>query len=330
MRASGKTLMGTGRLLALAVAIIIPACGNPTGRPVTTGLAWNSQASSGVNTTGPGPAQLQWNSPNTGLGGGQTGITQLITSTDLATYDRYNVSTKPPPFNSFISYILSSASHPLATDTNSTALTGRESSLEGLVNSLRGQSATVSAPALPNVGGGGGGIGGIGGMGGNVGGGSPLASTVKGTQCARAHCKHYAYFHSGFPGNQPGGWTLLGPAAPYFLTPETNAEGDYVARVEPLTPADTVGAPAPGNPLSPQFGRLGKIGVSANRQGWCEYAISGPTYQEATDVYPILLAYDPDILRFVNWTHLCVGHWIGGPDTFYWDVIFLINPNPSF
>jgi len=317
----------------LGVAILIPACGNPTSRPATTGILWNSQAGSGVNATGPGPAILQWRDPNSGLGGGQIGITQLITSQDLVTYDRYNISTRPPPFNQFITYIFG-WEHPLATDTSSAALTQRESELQGLINSFRGQSTPIIATGLPNASGGGGGVGGgVGGMGGNIGGGAALPSTLKATQCARAHCKHYAYFHPGFPGNRPGGNTfgdIDGPPGSYFDAAQPNWEGDYLLQVVPGSIADVDGSPAPGNPLSRVYGRLGKIGVTANKNGWCEYSISGFTYKEAVDVYHAMLTWDPDILAFVNWTHCSVGHWIGGPDAYYWNIVFLIFPNPAY
>jgi hypothetical protein len=326
--------MWTWRLAALLVAVVIPACGGSGSRPAsTTGIQWNSQASSGANVGGPVYSGTSlWVDPNSGLGGGQIGITQLITSQDLTTYARYNISSKPPPFNTFISYIFA-LEHPLATDTSSGALTQRESELEGLINGFRGTSNPVVALSLPNVGGGGGGLGGIGGMGGNVGGGSALPSHLKGTTCARAHCKHYAYFHPGFPGNVPGGntyGTIIYPGPTYFDSAQPNFEGDYLLQVFPGSPADVAGTPAPGNPYSRAYGRLGKIGVRANKNGWCEYSVAGPSFKESLDVYPELLVWDPDILLFVNWTNMCVGHWIGGPLAYYWNIIFIIFPNPAF
>jgi hypothetical protein len=28
------------------------------------------------------------------------------------------------------------------------------------------------------------------------------------------------------------------------------------------------------------------------------------------------------------WTHFAVGHWRGGPNSYYWDVLFMSDPNP--
>lgn len=333
MVASGKWWMWTGRLAALLVAIVIPACqGGPgTGTGNSNGIQWNSQTSSGVNVGGPQPTGTAlWVDPNSGLGGGQIGITGIIQSTDVTTYGRYNNSTRPPPFNSFISYIFA-LEHPLATDTSSGALTQRESTLQGLINGYRGMSNPIIALALPNASGGGGGfgggIGGIGGGGIGTTGGAPLPGHLKGNMCARAHCKHYAYFHPGFPGNAPGGYTGGAPGG-YFMPAQTNFEGDLLLDVVPGSPAFTDGVPAPGNPLSSVYGRLGKIGVQANKQGWCEFSIAGPTYPESIDAYQAMLLYDPDILAFVNWTNCAVGHWRGGVLAYYWNIIFIIFPNP--
>ena len=29
------------------------------------------------------------------------------------------------------------------------------------------------------------------------------------------------------------------------------------------------------------------------------------------------------------WSHICVGHWRGGAQTYYYDVLFVKNPNPA-
>jgi hypothetical protein len=328
MRASGRWFMRVGRFSALLIALVVPACNNSgaggSGQP---GIVWNTQSGSGGQVGGPQPAQLLWVDPNSGLGGGQIGITGIIQSTDPATYGRYNVSTRPPPFNQFISYIFA-LEHPLATDTTASAITQRESTLQGLINGYRGMSTPIVALALPNASGGGGIGGGVigGGMGGTTGG-APIPGHQKGTQCARAHCKHYAYFHPGFPGRIPGGYTGGAPGG-YFMAAQPNFEGDFLLDVVPGSAADTVGVPAPGNPDAAVYGRLGKIGVRANKQGWCEYAIAGASFPEPLDAYAEMLLFDPDILAFVNWTNMAVGHWRGGVMAYYWNIIFIIFPNP--
>src|SRR5438477_3820878 len=138
MRASGRW-MWAGRLAALLVASVVPACHSGGGGGVVNsgGILWQSQASSGTNLGGPQYSGTSlWVDPNSGLGGGQIGITQIITSTDDVTYNKFNASTRPPPFNTYISYILG-LEHPLSTDTSSTAITQRESELQGMLNGFR-------------------------------------------------------------------------------------------------------------------------------------------------------------------------------------------------
>jgi hypothetical protein len=248
-----------------------------------------------------------WVDPNSGLGGGQIGITAIIQSTDEVTYAKYNISSQPPPFNQFISYIFA-LEHPLSTDTSSSALTQRESELQGLINGYR----------QTNLGGGLGFLnGGIVPPGGGVTN-SILPGHFTATKCCRAHCKHYAYFHAGpLPGETPG-------SAP---TPAANAEGDLLLMTNPGTPADTFGLPPPGNPNG-KMGRLGKIGVTAGGT-WAEYSYSGVQWSEAIDVFNQMLRDDSATLLGTNWTHFAVGHWRGGTRAFYWNIVFLMNPTPA-
>ena len=337
MRASGRW-MWAGRLAALLVAIVIPACTSGGGGGVgkSGGILWQSQASSGTNVGGPQYSGTSlWVDPNSGLGGGQIGITQIITSTDAVTYNKFNASTRPPPFNTFISYILG-LEHPLSTDTSSTAITQRESELQGMLNGFRSGSLIICVH-LPNQngggGGGGGGVGGIGGIGLTQG---AIPGHGKGTKSARAHCKHYAYFHLGFPGGQPGGWSLAGRSgAPHFTPAESNFEGDLLLFTDVGTPgyqdpATLRGQTALNANANSNKGRMGKIGVTAVYNGYCEFAYAGAQWKEAIDVYNQMLQDAPDVLKFTNWTNLATGHWRGGVMAFYWSTMYIIFPNPPY
>ena len=83
------------------------------------------------------------------------------------------------------------------------------------------------------------------------------------------------------------------------------------------------------NPLSNR-GRLGKIGVTAAQNGYCEFAYSGVTYRESIDVYNAMLQDAPDVLIFTNWTNMASGHWRGGTEAFYWSTMYIIFPNPAY
>jgi hypothetical protein len=342
--------MWAGRLAALLVAVVIPACNNSgTGTP-SNGLLWNSQAGSGITPSGATP--VTWINPNTGLGGGTIGVIQIISSVDDATYARFNVSTKPPPFNDFVAYIYA-LEHPLSTDTGSTTITSKESELLGHINGYR------NMVMGNNVGAGGGGI--------VVGGGSVvLPSFNKGTKCARAHCKHYAYFHNtggtGMPGEgiwnfhhaQPannliegGAWVLKGLTG--SAAPPTNFEGDHVIFTRSGTQADQTANPGIITPLRPGMlpknryanqGRLGKIMVdTAPFLGEFSYSDQDPfRFKEALSVRDEMV--NDDGLLMVDFfgtilypyppsSHICVGYWTGGPRTHYWNILFVKNPNPA-
>jgi hypothetical protein len=348
MRASGKWTW-VGRVLALLIAVVVPACNNSNprnGSGSSNGILWLSSTSSGGNTGGPQPTgSALWVDPNSGLGGGQIGIQQIIQSSDDVTYNRFNASTKPPPYTQYISYILGNE-HPLSTDTSSTPITQRESELQGMLNGLRNGTLIICVH-LPNAtgggGGGGGGLGGIGGVGLTQG---TIPGHARGTKSARAHCKHYAYFHTGkLPGGEnpglPGGADLSGDVAPvHFIGAMRNFEGDKLLKTDP--PYDPVTNPAymdsatilgnaalQANPLSNR-GRLGKIGVTAAQNGYCEFSYSGVAYKEAIDVYNAMLQDAPDVLIFTNWTNLATGHWRGGTEAFYWSTMYIIFPNPAY
>lgn len=291
-----------GRALAFSAALIIPACQAGSNGSVgqANGVLWNSQASSGANLPGtPISSGPLWVDPNSGLGGGEIGITSIITSTDLATYAQFNNSTKPPPFTQYIFYI-QNLEHPIQTDTQSGAITSRESELQGLLNGFRqGQNPiTLPNPFNPFP---------------IVGQSAILPGHLKATQSCRAHCKHYGYFH---PGPLPGETTGEDP----------NVEGDEFLITKVGTPAYTEGTP----PLGPiaLHGRLGKIAVSASPT-WGEFSYSGVSWMEAIDVYFQMIQDDPGTITSSAWTNMACGHWRGGTQAFYWNTVFITNPNPA-
>ena len=89
-KTSGIWLPWVGRLAALLVAVVIPACGSGGTGGQGGGLLWQSQSGTGTTSNG---QPVGWIDPNSGLGGGPIGIIQIIASVDDATYARYNVST---------------------------------------------------------------------------------------------------------------------------------------------------------------------------------------------------------------------------------------------
>ena len=188
-----------------------------------------------------------------------------------------------------------------------------------------------------------------------------LPSFNKGTKCARAHCKHYAYFHGGQSMPAERGWNPhpytppanLFSGAPWILQngvaaatphPMTNAEGDHVIFTILGSQADQTSNPgmltplrtgmAPYNVLANR-GRLGKIGINtAPVVG--EFSYSGLQYDESIKVRDQILNDDPGLVvdfwpppLYPVWSHICVGHWKGGAFTNYWDVLFVKNPNPA-
>ena len=334
------------RAAALFAALVIPACttGTPGQGSSNPGLLWNSQAGSG--TTASGSGSVQWIDPNSGLGGGPIGITQIVTSTDDVTYAQYNISTQPPPFNQFVTYIFA-LEHPLSTDTSSTTITDPEGELLGELNGYRNM-------IMGNN---------IGGVGGQiiVGGGSVvLPSFNTGTKCARAHCKHYAAFHAGQKMPAENGWNphpLTPPAnnfagAPWILQdgipaatahPDPNAEGDHVIFTVLGTPADQTNNPGMLTPLrtgmtaynvNANKGRLGKIGVVTDAV-LGEFSYSGLQFDSGLAVHDQILNDDPGLVvdfhpnTYPGWSHLCVGYWVGGAFSNYWDILFIKNPNPA-
>jgi hypothetical protein len=331
------------RLAALLIAVVGAACNDSGGGggSSNSGLLWQSQAGSGATSTG---QPVTWINPNTGLGGGPIGIIQIISSVDDATYARYNVSTKPPPFNQYVAYIYA-LEHPLSTDTGSITITSKESELLGHINGYRnmvmGNNVAVGpVPLGPSV---------------------VLPSFNKGTKAARAHCKHYTYFHGGQPMPAELGWNPhpytppanLFPGAPWVLQngvsattphPRENAEGDHVIFTILGSQADQTNNPGMLTPLHSNMkpynilanrGRLGKIGIDcAPVIG--EFSYSGLQFDESITVRDQMVTDDGGLIvdfwpppLYPVWSHICVGHWKGGAFTNYWDVLFVKNPNPA-
>jgi hypothetical protein len=335
-----KTWRRVGRIAAALIAVLVPACGNggAGGSGSGDGILWNSQSGSFLGNGGPVPTgSALWVDPNSGLGGGPLGVTQPVVSIDVASYARFNIANRPPPYNQFVSYILGHE-HPLATDTSSSPITIPESRLLGLINGVRGGDNAVNPlnPVLPQSGS------------------TVLSSFQKGTLAARAHCKHYAYFH---PGPMPGEsynthpplpannfvpqapWIFSGlvpttQPAPRYTLPPTNFEGDHVIWTAKGSPADMTNVPgmitsntAGVNPLNPlaNHGRLGKIGVRTDPVVG-EFSYSGPEFEKPESVFEQMMIDDPSLIRLPIWTHVVVGHWRGGTRAFYWNILFLKNP----
>ncbi|MBV8881148.1 MAG: hypothetical protein JO332_14375 [Planctomycetaceae bacterium] len=300
---SNRAWVWTGRLAALVAAVVIPACGS-TGSPGGSnpnGIIWNSQGTTGGGGA-PSPGGSLWVDPNSGLGASQIGINNIIVSTDDATYDGYYPSGTTGLAQKKITYIIGLL-HPLSTDSGSTALTGRENTLQGQINGYR-------QTKLGNAGGGGGGLGGgvvVGGTTGII-----LAGHFKATKSARAHCKHAARFEN--PGTFDGG---------------VNPEGDACS--------NTTGAQANPTGLAGEnpdgvFGRLGKLNVTSAESGTNilnSIGIAGPGFGEADPIFKRLVQlYQIELLA--AWTNFAVGHWRGGGQlVFYWNVIFLTDPDPT-
>jgi hypothetical protein len=78
-------------------------------------------------------------------------------------------------------------------------------------------------------------------------------------------------------------------------------------------------------------GRLGKIGVVAYVPTFAtaDICISGPQYGEANAVFSQLLIQYPAAITAMGPTNFAVGHWRGGTQAYYWDIIFLLNPQPA-
>jgi hypothetical protein len=268
---------------------------------------------------------------------------------DDVTYARYNVSTQPPPFNHYVSYIFA-LEHPLSTDTSSITITSKESELLGHLNGYRnmvmGNNVNPNNP-FPN-------------------GPSPvLPSFQKGTKCARAHCKHYAYFHPGpMPGegtwnnHTPLPWTLAGLVT--ATSPPVNAEGDHVIFTLKNSKSDQTSNPViftlknsksdqtsnPGmvTPLHigvqpynrwANHGRLGKIGVQASPVVG-EFSYSGAQFEDSLTVRDQIIIDDGALVvdfwpppLYPVWTHICAGYWKGGGNSNYWNILFLKNPDPA-
>lgn len=290
------------RLAAALAAVLIPACGDSgsPGGQNPNGIFWNSLATPGGGDDGGtgDPGGTLWVDPNSGLGASPIGIGNIISSADDATYDGYHPGGQGGLGTAKITYIAGRL-HPLSTDTGTTSITTRENQLQAQINAYRQQ-------RLGNVGAGGGVNGGI--VGGNVTG-ILLSGHFKATKSARAHCKHYALHHPGFPAG-------------------ANAEGDALQTT--AGQGNPFGTPAPGNPDGDK-GRLGKIGVTALPPvpAGNSIVLSGAQYGDPGAVFTQLVVTQPAVLIARTWTNVVVGHWRGGPNAFYWHIVFLTSPTPA-
>ncbi len=297
-------------LAALAVAFAIPACSDEdnTGSPSSPGagantpLVWNSSSNTGgtgdtSSTSASGDTPLIWSDatyadPNYV----PIGIGGAVRFTDIRTY------SKPTNYSGLDSGF---ANHPLRTTTASSSIYIPENYLASLIN---GHRQTLFGAA----GAGGGGAGG---------GGIPIGNTAgiqlpmhtAGQEVCRAHCHHYA-------GYLPG-----------VTLPVMNEEGDMLGNTPTPVLLFPMGVP---NMATAARGRLGKNGININVNGYADINISGPQWSTPEIVFDEFL--NNPILRQQmsavpgTWSHMAIGHWIGGSQAYYWEVAFLLNPNPAY
>lgn len=265
----------------LAVAGVLPACGDEdsvaAGTPGTgtnTPINW-VDTSLGAPIGTPGDTPLIWNDPNNAVAPGTFGVPSI----DERTYafpDHYVLSSDP------------AAAHPLMTATSSTVLTTPETTVWSQMYNQR-----LGIGGIGGVGGVGG-IGGVGGVGNTTT--PPLRDSKALRKNARAHGKHYAIYHAGFP--------------------LTNAETDTVATGGP---PDVPGVP--DNALFP--GRLAKSELTVSNP--LESLISGPNYATANQAAQYYLTTNAGPIANTAYTVVGVGYWKGGPEQNYWSAIFAWN-----
>jgi hypothetical protein len=82
-------------------------------------------------------------------------------------------------------------------------------------------------------------------------------------------------------------------------------------------------------------GRLGKIGVTAAPVSG-EFSYSGLQWDDSLKVKDQIIQDDGGLVvdfypppLYPVWSHICVGYWQGGANSFYWNVLFIKNPNPA-
>jgi len=327
----------TGRLAALVAAVVIPACGTNggTGMNSPNGIFWNTQSTGAPAQGGTGAGGQLWIDPNTGLGASPIGIQNIVTSVDDAVYGAWNPTAQAgvPSTSGTVKYIDAKwpeSQHQLSTDTGSSTITARESTLEGQLNGYRQQQ-------LGNVGGGGinGGL-----VVGNTTG-IILPSHFIGTKMARGHCKHYAKNHqTGFSGGtNPEGDAMLDTDGITNGNPLNTFNWPVTDLVNHKGCAFGIGTTNTNDEVNPNggTGRLGKLGVIAfnANKGFAgnvllndSIGLAGMNLGEPAAAYALLITNYPFEIGSVGWTNMAVGHWRGGFQGFYWNIIFLYNPIP--
>jgi len=294
---SNRVWVWSGRLAALVAAVVIPACGS-TGSPGGSnpnGILWNSQGNTNAAT---GQPVQYWYDPNTGVVS-PIGIQNIVTSVDDATYDSFTLNSVAGQLSGGRVTYIAGLFAPLSTDTGSVSITNRENALQGDINGYR-------QSQLGNVGGGGinGGVA-VGNVTGII-----LSGHFKATKSARGHCKYYGLNYGA------GNFAAV-----------ANQQGDDMQTTTGQT--NPFGTPAPGNPDGDQ-GRLGKIGVIAFVPSFAQadFCFAGPQYGEHDLAFQHLLRTSPGAIAATGPTNFAVGHWRQGPETYYWDIIYLLNPTP--
>jgi hypothetical protein len=274
-------------LACLSVALLTAgSCGddssssssdNGAGQP--TPPLWNDQSTTATGGTGDTP--LLWNDPNTA--NTQFGI---IDPTDTRTYTYPDI------------YILGNK-HPLMTDVTARdfpVIVTQEQRLTDLLIEWRileyerliGMRRTdVGFPRA-----------------------AFLAEYADLRRNARAHCKHFAVWHTTVA------FALVNPEGDNIIN-----NGITITRVEPSNAA--VGA-------TNAAGRLPYSMIDVDAAG--QLIQSGPTYGIPDRVFTQWSTNNGNFIRRTNWTHLGVGYWAGtgSSDLHYWNAVYAENPRALF
>lgn len=185
-----------------------------------------------------------------------------------------------------------SLTHQLQVNSNAVAILNPEDQLAQAINTHRQVSA-----GFGNVGGVG-----VGGFGGGGGGGQvgtvmlPMSNKIR--KNARAHCKHYGVLANNHPG----------------ALPLVNAEGDNILS----------GGVAPNGRLP----KTGTVKQPATATQTLQLVLSGAAYPDATSARNFFVTNNGAQLTNTQYNYMGIGHWPAGDQSYYWDVIFALNPNP--
>lgn len=275
MRRTG--ILGWAARGALALCLVpMSAClkddsgsgSSSVGAGVNTPLVWQDQSTAGTGATGDTPLSDVYIDSTTVT---PAGAGAILPSIDEITYG-------------FPVVYIAGNNHPLMTQSSAAAVVNPEDQLLTLINNHRLQTLGQ------NQGGGGGVLPGGGGQQINI-----VVTAIppsgKLRKNARAHCKHWGRYHTGF--------MLTNPAP----------EGDSV-NAGGVTPT----------------GRLRKSNVTVSSVG--EEIWFGPGVDTAQNTFNAMLQGNSPVLTTTAYTYIGIGHWPQGPSSFYWSFILATGVNP--